>query len=80
MPTTQVAPIQPLPDPPSKYDPVYEANRNRVINQNLLIISAVNRLYGTSINLSMLPTSPTGLRSGDVWQDPANSHQLKLVP
>lgn len=38
------------------------------------------KLFVKSLNLSGLPTSVTGLTSGDVWRDAANDNVLKIVP
>lgn len=78
MPTTPIP--RPLPVAQDTYSKAWMDNFTRNLEINLIQLSARQQLFGTTINLNQLPTSATGLRSGDIWQDPANSHVLKVVP
>jgi len=40
-----------------------------LIDQYVSQTNARHKILGTTMNLSMLPTSATGLRAGDVWND-----------
>lgn len=70
----------PMPIAPATYDKTYESNRNRQIDNNFTQVVSVGPIAGTTLNLNRLPTSPTGLGSGDIWSDPASSYVLKMVP
>jgi hypothetical protein len=69
-----------LPDPPEEYDRLYMARLLNQINLQFRALEAVGPMRGSSINLSLLPTSATGLRSGDVWYDTGAGNVLKIVP
>ena len=71
---------QVLPDPPDVWTSNWMSNYTRVLTTQLIQMLARNALMGTTLNLNRLPTSATGLRSGDIWRDPAASHVLKVVP
>lgn len=58
-----------LPDPPQEYDPVYMSRVLDLLSQALFALSMRRPIIGTTINLSRLPTSATGLRTGDLWND-----------
>lgn len=49
----------------------------RSIEILISLISADGALRATTLRLTNLPTSPAGLRSGDVW---ANGTVLEIVP
>lgn len=70
----------PPPIPP-RFGPTYsqdEHNRlTRAIEMLINIILANGVFRATRLNLSNLPTSPVGLRSGDVW---VNGTILEIVP
>ena len=55
-------------------------NYTRILTAQLIQMLATGPIFGTTLNLNSLPTSPTGLPSGSIWQDPANSNVLKVVP
>lgn len=66
-----------LPDPPAQYERAYIEKMLNQINQQFRELEQRGRLSASTLNLSHLPTSATGLRSGDVWVDTAT---LKIVP
>lgn len=72
--------LPPMPIAPKEYDQTYENNRNRQIDSNFYQQAARTALMGTTLNLNRLPTSDTGLRSGDIWVDAGSSYVLKMVP
>jgi hypothetical protein len=69
-----------LPFAPTEYSREYFNEYNRILTLYFRQVQSGGALRGTVLNLSGLPTSATGLRSGDVWVDSAASHVLKLVP
>jgi len=50
------------------------------INDQFRELATLQALRGPTLNLSLLPTSATGLRSGDVWRDAGAGNVLKIVP
>jgi hypothetical protein len=58
-----------LPSAPSEYDPEFMARLVGLVDQYVAQTNARHKILGTTMNLSMLPTSATGLRSGDVWSN-----------
>jgi hypothetical protein len=58
-----------LPSPPEEYDPVFFDRLIGLLDQHLAQGNGRRKILGTTVNLSDLPTSATGLRSGDVWND-----------
>ncbi len=58
-----------LPSAPAEYDPEFMARFIGLIDQYVSQTNARHKILGTTMNLSMLPTSATGLRAGDVWND-----------
>ena len=58
-----------IPAPPAEYDPAYMNRLVGLIEQHLQSLEGRRLLIGTTANLSDLPTSATGLRSGDLWRD-----------
>lgn len=69
-----------LPDPPQEYSKAYMEALVRELNQQLQALQRIAHLRGADLNLSKPPAAAAGLRSGDVWQDPAAAHTLKIVP
>lgn len=65
-----------LPSAPDEYDPVFLDRLIGLLDQHLAQGNARRRILGTNINLSDLPTSATGLRPGDVWN---NAGVLNIV-
>ena len=65
-----------LPSAPDEYDPDFMDRLIGLLDQHLSQASARRRILGTTVNLSDLPTSATGLRSGDVWN---NAGVLNIV-
>lgn len=70
----------PLPFPPTTYDQRYLNETIRTLNLYFRQIQNPGLLYGSTLNLTELPTSSAGLRSGDVWVDTGASNVLKIVP
>lgn len=68
-----------LPDPPLQYDKRYMEQLINQLNAQFRALAIVGLLRGSGLNLSTLPTSPTGLRVGDVWVDTAAGDVLKIV-
>ncbi len=69
-----------LPDPPREYElRQWQAIVNEIDIQ-LRSLNNPGHVQGTTVNLSMLPTSAAGLRSGDVWVDAGAGNVLKIVP
>lgn len=58
-----------LPSAPEEYDPAFMDRLIGLLDLHLAALSSRRRIVGTNVNLSDLPTSATGLRSGDVWND-----------
>lgn len=69
-----------LPYAPMDYDRMYFNEYNRILTLYFRQVQNPGPLRGTTLNLSQVPTSPTGLRSGDVWVDSSADNVLKLVP
>lgn len=63
--------------PPKEYDPQLLGQMFRTIELVLKQTVAIGPIHVTTINVSQLPTSATGLRSGDVYNDLGT---LKVVP
>lgn len=72
-------PITPLPLPPTTYDQLYFNQLLRTLNLYFRQIQNPGALLGTTIQLSDLPTSPTGLPPGSVWVDTSANNVLKVV-
>lgn len=68
-----------LPLAPQQYDPLYFANLVRILNFYFTQLENPGPLQGTTLNLSNLPTSATGLSPGDVWVDTSAGNVLKVV-
>lgn len=71
-----------VPDPvlalaPLEYDVQYLNMIVRQLNYYIQQQANPGAVQATTLNLSQLPTSSTGLASGDVWND---SGTLKIVP
>lgn len=66
-----------FPEPPKEYDAEYFKTINK---QLLLYIQRLNSggsIRCSKLNISNLPTSATGLRSGDLWN---NAGVINIVP
>lgn len=66
-----------LPDPPDVYDPKYMNKLVSALERILVELQTPGHVAGTTANFSRLPTSATGLRSGDLWNDAGT---IKIVP
>jgi hypothetical protein len=62
---------------PREYDRAVFDRVFRTIELNMQQILSVGPIRVSSINISHLPTSDTGLRSGDLWVD---TDTVKVVP
>lgn len=75
--------LKKLPDPPELYDANGLRRWQSIINEidkQLRDLYNPGHVQGTTMNLSMLPTSSAGLRSGDIWVDTGAANVLKRVP
>lgn len=69
-----------LPDPPRGYElQVWQAIVNE-IDKQIRDLYNPGHVQGTTVNLTKLPTSAAGLRSGDVWVDTGAGNVLKIIP
>lgn len=75
--------LKKLPDPPAAYDAVGLMRWQAIINEidkQLRDLYNPGHVQGTTMNMTALPTSSAGLRSGDIWVDTGASNVLKRVP
>ena len=70
---------QPLGKAPKTYDSDFYENVLRTIERQFIQIMAVTPIYVSSINVSRMPTSATGLPTGQLWCDTSNSNVVKKV-
>lgn len=69
-----------IPDPPHGYDlRVWQSIVNE-IDKQIRDLYNPGHVQGTTMNMTALPTSSAGLRSGDIWVDTGASNVLKRVP
>lgn len=68
-----------LPPPPREYDSRIFAGWVQQLELFFKKLNTNGPIAASTLNLSALPTSATGLRSGDVWHD-TTTHVLKIVP
>lgn len=54
---------------PSEYDSAYFNDIVRQIEIYVTRLTAVGPIRVSTVNISNLPTSATGLRTGDLWND-----------
>jgi hypothetical protein len=66
-----------LPEPTEEYSVTYMQDLLRALEIFIEQERTPGGLRGTSITLTALPTSPTGLESGALWND---SGTVKIVP
>lgn len=66
-----------LGSPPREYDQSWMNAFVRDVQLMLASLNVVERGEFTTVNISQLPTSATGLRSGDLWND---SGTVKVAP
>lgn len=69
-------PISPFPKPPREYSDQYMMMLIKAIEDTLNQARSPGLLESQKANLSNLPTSATGLRAGDLWND---SGTVKIV-
>jgi hypothetical protein len=72
-------PITPLPFPPTTYDQRYFNETIRTLNLYFRLLQNPGPILGTTLQLTKLPTSATGLPVGSVWVDTTASNVLKVV-
>ena len=58
-----------LPDPPKEYDVNYMRRLIMALELIIYEIQTTGHVAGSTANLNKLPTSATGLRAGDLWND-----------
>lgn len=73
-------PIAPLPFAPDNYDAKYTNELIRTLNLYFRLLQNPGPIYGSTLNVTQLPTSATGLPSGAVWVDTGAGNVLKVVP
>jgi hypothetical protein len=66
--------------PPLQYDVQYMDMIVRQLNYYMQQHANPGGISGTTLSLSELPTSSTGLPSGSVWVDTAAGNVLKIAP
>lgn len=66
-----------LPDPPAEYDGAYMRLLIARLEAFMRAQTAPGRVAGTTANFNKLPTSATGLASGELWNDGGD---VKIVP
>lgn len=69
-----------LPDPPRQYDLHAWQKVVNEIDKQIRDLYNPGHVQGTTMNLTQLPTSSAGLRSGDIWVDTGAGNVLKRVP
>ena len=69
-----------LPDPPAQYELYAWQKIISEISRQIQALENPGHVQGTTMNLSELPTSSAGLRSGDIWVDTGSGNVLKRVP
>lgn len=69
-----------LPDPPVGYDLHAWQRILDEISKQLQTLANPGHVQGTTMNMTKLPTSAAGLRSGDIWVDTGAGNVLKRVP
>ena len=62
-------PLPQFPLPPAEYDRIYFDELVRALTQLVTQIQNPGELRGTKITLTDLPTSPTGLETGALYND-----------
>ena len=75
--------LKKLPDPPTSYDAAGLMRWQSIINEidkQLRDLYNPGHVQGTTMNMTNLPTSSAGLRSGDIWVDTGAANVLKRVP
>lgn len=58
-----------LPSAPPEYDPEFMNRLVGLLDQYAAQANDRHRILGTTMNISMLPTSASGLRSGEIWSN-----------
>lgn len=68
-----------LPNPPPGYDKFYFERLLNELNLQFRDMHNAGAATHTTLQLTALPTSPAGLRVGEVWIDTAAGNALKVV-
>lgn len=58
-----------IPEPPKEYDPVWLQHFVKTLDSYFEILNNAGAIRATTITLTDLPTSATGLESGALWND-----------
>lgn len=66
-----------IPSAPDTYDQDYMNTLVGLVRQLSALVGQRKSLMATTINVSALPTSATGLRSGDLWVDTTAANTIK---
>jgi hypothetical protein len=72
----RILPPPRLPDPPKEFSQMYMQDLLRALEFYIEQERNPGELRGTKITLTELPTSPTGLETGALWND---SGTVKIV-
>lgn len=72
----RILPPPRLPDPPKEFSQMYMQDLLRALEFYIEQERNPGELRGTKITLTELPTSPTGLETGSLWND---SGTVKIV-
>lgn len=62
---------------PKEYDPAFQDRAFRNIERFLKLVGSTGPIRVNAINITDIPTSATGLRSGDLWSSAGVIH---IVP
>ncbi len=77
MAITRSVPFSALPSPGPEYDRDYMNRLVNILDQIHTQLVARRPLVATTLNISQLPTSATGLLPGDLWND---ANTVKVIP
>jgi hypothetical protein len=69
-----------LQNPPAQYDMRHVMGLIRELNALVQRLNAIGPLHGSTLNLSLLPTSAAGLAPGDVYADPVTGALSVVLP
>lgn len=74
-----ITPIAPLPFPPSSYEQRYFNETIRTLNLYFRQLQNPGAIVGSTLQLTNMPTSASGLRVGEAWIDTAAGNVIKVV-
>ena len=72
-------PVTPIAFPPKEYDPIYFNELIRILNLYFRLLQNPGPLVASTILVTDLPTSATGLPVGALWRD-TTDNTIKIVP